>query len=49
MPYAVNVISETSDHYISLYLLSPAVSLFVASIAAFIASLITIIVARLVR
>ena len=49
MPYAVNVMSETSDHYISLYILSPAVTLFIAAITALIASLVTVIVARLVR
>ncbi|WP_181315038.1 hypothetical protein [Photobacterium phosphoreum] len=49
MPYAVNVISQTNEHYISLYILSPAVALFIAAITALIASLVTVILARLVR
>ena len=49
MPYAINVISTTNHHYISLYILSPAVTLFIAAISALIASLVTIVIAHLTR
>lgn len=49
MPYAISVISETNDHYISLYILSPAVTLFIATITAFVASLVVVMITRLIR
>lgn len=49
IPYALNIISDSNSHYISLYILSPAVTLFIAAITAFIASMMMIIITYLIR
>ncbi len=49
MPYVINIISDTNSHYISLYILSPAVTLFIATISAFTASLLLLLISRLLH
>lgn len=49
MPYVINIISDTNSHYISLYILSPAITLFIATISAFTASIILLLIFRLLR
>ncbi|SJZ96624.1 hypothetical protein CZ814_00905 [Photobacterium toruni] len=48
-PYFLNIISDTNSHYISLYIFFPAVTLFITAIAAFIASMMMIIITHLIR
>lgn len=43
MPCIINIISTTEHHYLSLYILSPAVALFFVAVSAFIGSLVTIV------
>lgn len=49
MPYAINIMADTNSHYISLYILSPAVTLFFATMMALFTSLIMLIITRLIR
>ena len=49
MPYVINIISDTNSHYISLYILSPVVMLFIAAVTAFSVSLLMIIISNLIH
>ncbi len=49
MPYIISIISKTNGHYISLYILSPAVTLFITTISAFATSLVIVMITRLLR
>lgn len=49
MSYVINIMSDTSSHYISLYLFAPAATLFMAAITALIASIIMLIISRVIH